>query len=111
MKLATTNTIAGYRISEQLGIVIGSTIRAKHIGGDIMAIARTVVGGEVKEYTSLMAEAREQALLRLQEKAEAMGADGIVGLRFQTSMVMTGASELLVYGTAVKLEKNSSAGT
>ncbi|MFQ6605451.1 MAG: YbjQ family protein [Fidelibacterota bacterium] len=105
MIIATTEQVAGYDITDHLGIVVGNTIRAKNIGRDLKAVLRTVVGGEIKEYTSLMAEAREQALMRLKEKAEVLGADAVIGLRFQTSMVMAGASELLVYGNAVKLQK------
>ncbi|NIA18728.1 MAG: heavy metal-binding domain-containing protein [Simkaniaceae bacterium] len=106
MIIATSDHIAGYTITAHLGTVIGNTIRAKHIGKDIMAGLRTIVGGEVKEYTSMLAEAREQALQRMINKAEEYGADGVVAVRFQTSMVMTGSAELLVYGTAVKLQKN-----
>lgn len=104
MILATTNTIAGKRIVRTLGLVRGNTIRARHIGRDIMAAMRNVVGGEVSEYTKLLAEAREQALDRLVEEAEALGADAVIGLRFQTTEMMRAAAELLAYGTAVELE-------
>ncbi|NQV38614.1 MAG: YbjQ family protein [Candidatus Marinimicrobia bacterium] len=106
MIIATSETIAGYTITEHIGTVVGNTIRAKHIGRDIMAGFRVIVGGEIKEYTSMLAEAREQALQRMIQKAEEGQADGIVAVRFQTSMIMTGSAELLVYGTAVKLHKN-----
>ncbi len=86
-----------------MGTVIGNTIRARHVGKDIMAAFRTLVGGEVKEYTGMMAESREQALMRMKDRAEEMGADAVVGVRFQTSMILQGTAELLVYGTAVKI--------
>lgn len=103
MILATTETIAGKRIVRTLGLVRGNTIRARHIGRDILASLRNVVGGEISEYTKLLAEAREQALDRLVEEAEALGADAVIGLRFQTTEMMQAAAELLVYGTAVEL--------
>jgi uncharacterized protein YbjQ (UPF0145 family) len=101
--LATTETIAGRRIVKTLGLVRGNTIRARHLGKDILAAMRNLVGGEVSEYTKLLAEAREQALDRLVEDAEALDADAVVGLRFQTTEMMQAAAELLVYGTAVVL--------
>ena len=107
MKIVTTETISGYKITENLGTVIGNTIRARHIGKDISAMLRSIVGGEIKEYTGMLAESREQSFQRMIEKAEEMGADGIVGVRFQTSMIMQSTAELLVYGTAVKLLNNS----
>ena len=107
MKIVTTETISGYKITENLGTVIGNTIRARHIGKDISAMLRSIVGGEIKEYTGMLAESREQSIQRMIEKAEEMSADGIVGVRFQTSMIMQSTAELLVYGTAVKLLKNS----
>jgi uncharacterized protein YbjQ (UPF0145 family) len=107
MKIVTTETISGYKITENLGTVIGNTIRARHIGKDISAMLRSIVGGEIKEYTGMLAESREQSIQRMIEKAEEMGADGIVGVRFQTSMIMQSTAELLVYGTAVKLLNNS----
>jgi uncharacterized protein YbjQ (UPF0145 family) len=85
-------------------MVRGNTVRARHLGRDLMAALRNLVGGEVPEYTKLMAEAREQAIDRLVEDAESLGADAVVEVRFSTSMVATGAAELLVYGTAVTLE-------
>ena len=103
MIISTTEHIAGYVITEHLGTVIGNTIRARHVGKDIMAAFRTLVGGEVKEYTGMMAESREQALMRMKDRAEEMGADAVVGVRFQTSMILQGTAELLVYGTAVKV--------
>ena len=103
MIVATTETIAGYVITKNLGTVIGNTIRARHIGKDIMAGLRTIIGGEIKEYTGMLAESREQSLIRMNDKAKELGADAVVGVRFQTSMILSGTAELLVYGTAVKL--------
>lgn len=103
MKLVTTEQISGYIITDHLGKVIGNTIRARHLGKDIVAVLRILVGGEIKEYTGMMAESREQAIQRMVEEADAMGADAVVGIRFQTSMIMTSTAELLVYGTAVKI--------
>ena len=107
MILSTTETVPGHTISHNLGVVRGNVIRAKHIGTDIVASLRNLVGGEVSEYTKLMAEAREQAFDRMVRQAEGMDADAIVGVRFTTSMVMAGAAELLVYGTAVTLENDA----
>ncbi|MGB3129605.1 MAG: YbjQ family protein, partial [Dehalococcoidia bacterium] len=87
-----------------LGLVRGSTIRARHIGHDVMAGLRNIVGGEITDYTKMLAESREQAIQRMVQEAEGMGANAIVGTRFVTSMVMSGASELLAYGTAVVIE-------
>lgn len=103
MIVATTDQIQGKTITETLGLVRGSTIRARHIGRDVMAGLRNIVGGEVKEYTKMLAQAREEALQRMIERAEEMGAHAIVGTRFVTSMVMSGAAEIVAYGTAVKL--------
>jgi uncharacterized protein YbjQ (UPF0145 family) len=104
MIVVTTDTITGRKITASLGWAKGSTIRARHIGKDIMASLRNVVGGEVIEYTKMMAEAREEAIARMVEDAEKMGANAVVGLRFSTSMVMQNAAEILAYGTAVVLE-------
>lgn len=104
MIISTTETIAGKRIVKTLGMVRGNTIRARHLGKDIMATLRNVVGGEVSEYTKLLAEAREQAIDRLVEDAEGLGANAIVAIRFQTTEVMKAAAELLAYGTAVIVE-------
>lgn len=104
MIVTTTHTVAGKRIARTLGLVRGNTIRARHIGRDITAVLRNIVGGEISEYTKMMAEAREQALDRMVEEASEIGADAVVGTRFMTSMLMTGAAELLAYGTAVRLE-------
>ena len=103
MIIVTTGQIEGKRITETLGLVKGSTIRARHLGHDVMAGLRNVVGGEVRDYTVMLAQAREEALQRMVEQAEKMGADAVVGARFATSMVMSGAAEMLAYGTAVKV--------
>jgi len=102
--IVTSDHIEGKKTVRTLGLVKGSTIRARHVGRDIVAGLRSIVGGEISEYTKLMAEAREQAIQRMVEQAEEMGANAIVDTRFVTSMVMSGASELLVYGTAVIVE-------
>ena len=103
MIIVTTGQIEGKRITETLGLVKGSTIRARHLGHDVMAGLRNVVGGEVKDYTVMLAQAREEALQRMVEQAEKLGANAIVGARFAASMVMSGAAEMLAYGTAVKV--------
>lgn len=103
MLISTTGQVAGKQIKETLGMVRGNTIRAKHIGKDIIAGLRTIIGGEIKEYTEAMNDAREQALSRMIAEAETLGADAIIEVRFTTSQVMTGAAELMAYGTAVKL--------
>ncbi len=105
MKLLTTDNIPGYEITEVIGFVRGNTIRARAIGKDIMAVFRNVVGGEIYEYTKMIAESREQAIDRMIAEAEEKGADAIIGLRFTTSSVMQGAAELFAYGTAVKVVK------
>ncbi len=105
MMIVTTDFVAGYRVSETLGLVRGSTIRAKHIGKDIMAGLRQIVGGEIKEYADMLVEARSESLRRMQAQAEQLGADAVINVRFVTSQVMSGAAELLAYGTAVKLNR------
>ncbi|MEC9490330.1 MAG: YbjQ family protein [Halanaerobiales bacterium] len=102
--IVNTEEVFGREISELLGLVRGNTIRARHIGNDIMAGLRNIVGGEVKEYTQMISEAREDALKRMIEEAEALNADAVVNVRFTTSQVMGGAAEILAYGTAVKLK-------
>ena len=105
MHITTQDEFADYEIVETLGLVKGNTIRARHVGKDIMAGLRTLVGGEISEYTKMLAESREQAIDRMLLEAKKKEADGIVCLRFTTSAVMQGSAELLVYGTAVKLKK------
>ncbi len=103
--IVTTNLeIAGKRIVKTIGLVKGNTIRARHIGRDIAAVLRNVVGGEIREYTKLIAEAREQAIDRMVDDAKAKGANAIIMVRFSTSEIMKGAAELLAYGTAVVVE-------
>jgi uncharacterized protein YbjQ (UPF0145 family) len=104
MILATAETIADKKIVKTLGVVRGNTIRARHIGKDIMAVFRNMVGGEVTEYTKLMGESREQAIDRMAQQAEAMGANAVVAVRLTTSMLMGGAAEIVAYGTAVVTE-------
>ncbi|HOO85830.1 MAG TPA: YbjQ family protein [Prolixibacteraceae bacterium] len=103
MIISTTEKIPNKEIAEILGIARGSTVRARSIGRDIFAGLKNIVGGEIEEYTQLQAQSREQALQRMIDDARRMGADGIVGVRFNTSMIMQGAAEILAYGTAVKL--------
>lgn len=103
MIVVTTPDVPGSTISATLGLVRGSSIRSRHLGRDVIAMMRNVAGGEVHEYTKMLAEAREQAVDRMVEEAQALGADAIVGVRFQTSTVMAGAAEMLCYGTAVRL--------
>lgn len=104
MIVVTTETIPGKRIVRTLGLVRGNTIRARHLGRDLAAFLRGIAGGEIREYTKLMAEAREQAVDRMVAEAGRLGANAVVGVRFSTSMVMTAASEMLCYGTAVVVE-------
>lgn len=105
MLITTQDEFADHEIAETLGLVKGNTIRARHVGKDILAGLRTLVGGEITEYTKMLAESREQAFDRLIADAESKGADGVVCMRFTTSAVMAGSAELLAYGTAVKLKK------
>ena len=104
MTLTTSETISGKQIVNTLGLVRGNTIRARHVGQDIKAGLRHLIGGEITEYTKLMGESREQAIDRMVANAEALGANAIVALRLTTSMVMSGAAEIVAYGTAVVVE-------
>ena len=104
MIITTTETIPNKDITEVLGVARGSTVRARHIGRDIFAGLKNIVGGEIEEYTKLQAHAREQAMQRMINDGERLGADAIVNIRLATSMVMQGASEILAYGTAVKIK-------
>lgn len=104
MILVNTDTIQGKKIVKTLGLVKGNTIRARHVGRDIMAGLRAIVGGEVKEYTKMMGETREQSLDRMIEEAIKLGANAVINVRFSTSVVMKAAAELLAYGTAVIIE-------
>jgi len=103
MIYVTTETIAGATIKESLGLARGSTVRSRNIGRDIFASLKNIVGGEIEEYTKLQADAREQALQRMLSDAQRMNADAVVCVRFTTSVVTQGASEILAFGTAVKL--------
>lgn len=102
MLICTTPTVAGREIAETLGLARGATVRAKHVGTDIIASLRNLVGGEQTGYSSLLAGAREQALDRMKADATQMGADAVVGFRMETSSIMAGASEIVAYGTAVR---------
>ncbi len=104
MIVSTTETIPNKKIVATYGIVRGNGIRARHLGTDIMAGLKGIVGGEIHEYTKLMGEVREQSIDRMKAEAKRMGANAIVGTRLTTSMVMQGAAELVAYGTAVKVE-------
>jgi uncharacterized protein YbjQ (UPF0145 family) len=103
MIITTIDFIPGKQIAESLGISRGSTVRARNIGRDIFAGLKNIIGGEIQEYTKLQAESREQALSRMMDDARRLGADAVLNVRFSTSMIMQGASEILAYGTAVKL--------
>ena len=104
MILVTTEAITGRKVVRTLGIVRGNAVRSRHLGMDILAVFRNIVGGEIHEYVKLSGEAREQALDRMTEEAEQLGANAVVGIRFGTAMIMSGAAELLAYGTAVVVE-------
>lgn len=104
MLITTTETVANHRIVKTLGLVRGNTVRARHVGKDIMASLRNLVGGEIHEYAKLIAESREQTLDRMIAEAEALGANAIIATRFTTSVMMGGAAELLAVGTAVVIE-------
>ncbi|NVK27962.1 MAG: YbjQ family protein [Flavobacteriia bacterium] len=104
MIISTTDNIPNREITEILGVARGSTVRARNVGRDIFAGLKNIVGGEISEYTKLQAQSREQAMQRMELDAHKLGADAIVNVRLTTSMVMQGASEILAYGTAVKLK-------
>lgn len=103
MIIATTETIPGRELAEVLGIVRGNSVRARHVGRDIVAAIKNLVGGEILEYSELQSQTREQATQRMEADAERLGADAVLGVRYTTSMIAQGASEILAYGTAVKL--------
>ncbi len=104
MIIATSSNIVGKEITKTYGVVRGNTVRARHLGKDIVAGLKTLVGGEIQEYTKLMAESREQSIDRMVEEAKALGANAIVDARFATSYIMSNVAEILVYGTAVLIE-------
>ena len=105
MLIVNSDRLEGYRITKYLGLVRGNTIRAKHLGKDLLAGLRSIVGGEIKEYTEMLTESRNESVKRMVAEAEQLGADAIINVRFMTSQVMSGAAELLAYGTAVKIER------
>ena len=105
MIVTTTDTIPGYEIEEILGVVFGNTVRSKHLGKDLAAALKTIAGGEIKSYTEMLTEARNEAIERMINEAEKLGADAVVAVRLGSSAVMSGAAELVAYGTAVKLKK------
>ncbi len=104
MIVVTSNSVPGREIESTLGLVRGSTVRARNIGKDIFASLKNIVGGEISEYTKLLADSREEALKRMIDDAQKLGANAIIGMRFTTSSVMQGAAEILAFGTAVKLK-------
>jgi uncharacterized protein YbjQ (UPF0145 family) len=104
MIVVTTFEVPGKRIVRTVGLVRGNTVRARHLGRDLLAVFRNLVGGEVHEYTKLMAECREQALDRMIQEARSLGANAVVGVRFTSSDIIANAAEILVYGTAVVIE-------
>jgi len=110
MMVVTTPTIPGKRIVKVVGLVRGNTIRCRHVGKDIIALLKNLVGGEIQEYTKMLAEAREQAFDRMIEDARGIGANAVVSARFATNSVMAGAAELLAYGTGVVTEDDRTAG-
>lgn len=107
MIVATTENIANKEIKETLGLVRGNTIRARHVGRDILAGLRTLVGGEIHEYAKLLAESREQAIDRMVDEARELGADAVVNVRFSTSVIIGGAAEMMAFGTAVKFDNHN----
>ena len=108
MILTPSSGVAGHRVVKTLGLVRGSTIRARHLGKDILAAFKNLVGGEIEEYTKMMAEAREQALDRMVADAQGKGANAIVNVQFSTSYIMSAASEIMAYGTGVVIENDRS---
>ena len=104
MIVVTSSQIAGKNITRTLGLARGTTVRAHHVGNDILAFIRNMIGGEVHEYTKMLAEAREQALDRMTQEAKGLGANAVVDVRFSTSDIASGAAEVLIYGTAVWVE-------
>ena len=107
MIIVTTDTIPGKKIVKALGVAKGNTIRARHVGKDILAGLKNLIGGEIEEYTKMMAESREQSLDRMVEDAQRLGADAVINVRFMTASMMQSAAELLAYGTAVKIEDDN----
>ena len=110
MIIVTSETISNKRIVRTLGLVRGTSVRGRHFGKNLVAVMRGTVGGEIKEYTKILSEAREQALDRMVEDANSLGANAIISLRFASSEIMRGAAEILTYGTAVIIEDNDPSG-
>lgn len=106
MIIVTTNDVPGMEIGETLGLVRGSTVRARNFGSDFMAGLKNIVGGEISEYTKLVAHSRDQALARMEADALRLGADAVVAIRFESSTLMQGSTEVMCYGTAVKFKKD-----
>lgn len=104
MIVTTSEEVAGKKVTESLGLVRGNTIRARHMGRDVLAGLRNLIGGEIKDYTEMLSDARDEALERMEKEARDLDADAIIAVRFTTSQTMGGAAEILAYGTAVKLE-------
>ncbi|MEL9997859.1 MAG: YbjQ family protein [Sulfolobales archaeon] len=105
--VTTTDYIPGYRVKKVLGLVSGSVVKARNIGRDIMAVLRNIAGGEIVEYTELLATSRDEAIKRMVEKAKALGANAVIGVRLTTANIMSGAAEVLAYGTAVVIEEET----
>ena len=105
MIVVNTDYVLGYKVIQTLGLVTGNTVRAKHLGRDIMAGLKNLIGGELQEYTDMLSEARLESINRMVKEAKKLGADAVINVRFMTSQVTSGAAELLAYGTAVKLKK------
>ncbi len=103
MILVTIDYVPGYEVTEVIGVIHGSTVRARFIAKDIIASIKNIIGGEIEEYTNLQRQARMEALHRLKQRAQSIGADAVLGIRFSTSMIAQGASEIMAYGTAVKI--------
>lgn len=110
MIVTSSSMVAGQRVVKTLGLVTGNTVRARHVGKDILAVLKNMIGGEIEEYTKLLAESRQQSLDRMVGQAKALGANAIVDVRFGTSYIMAAAAEILVYGTAVVIESQKSEG-
>lgn len=110
MITVTTETVHGYRIVRVLGMAEGSTVRARNLGRDIVAVIKSLFGGEIVEYSELLTDARAEAMARMIDQAEGLGANGVVNVRLATSVIMSGATELYAYGTAVVLEEGPASG-
>ncbi len=105
MKISNLDHLPGFVISKDLGLVRANVVRAKHVGKDLLAGLKNIVGGEIREYTEMLSESREIALKRMEKKAKELGADAVINVRFMTSSIAGGAAEIMAYGTAVKIKK------